>query len=82
MQIVLLFNKNVTVSCSLIFTLQCQLQPFLFCCELALKLVQFAFPLLDYLNKLIAFLLELFEELVLLIQLVLLTVTFDLQAAG
>ena len=82
MQIVLLFNKNFTVSWSLIFTFQCQLQPFLFCCELALKLTQFAFSLLDYLNKLIAFLLELFEELVLLIQLVLLTVTLYLQAAG
>ncbi len=82
MHLVLLLNKYVTVSGSLIFTLQSQHKPFLFCCELALKLVQFAFALLYNLSKLVAFLLELFEELVLLIQLVLLTVTFDLQAAG
>jgi hypothetical protein len=82
MHLVFLFDKDVAVSCSLIFALQSQLKPFLFGCEFALKTFYFVFPLLDDLYKLVAFLNEFFEKLVLVVKLVLLTVTFYLQAAG
>ena len=82
MHLVFLLDKDVGVSCSLIFALQSQLKPFLFDCEFALKTFYFFFPLLDDLYKLVAFLNEFFEKLVLVVKLVLLTVTFYLQAAG
>jgi len=67
---------------SLVFAFQSELKPPFFVCKLAFKILYFAFPLLLDPYKLVAFLGEFFDEMVLFIKLVQLIVDLYLQAAG
>jgi len=67
---------------SLVLAFQSELKPFFFVCKFTFKILYFALPLLLDQYKLVAFLNEFFDELILLIKLEQLIVAFYLQATG